>query len=63
MYKSNGWSKNPAAFPSVAVLGAISEWRLFERPTVTQATKSYGRNTRLSGQGSAEYWLLEDLGD
>lgn len=28
--------------------------------TVTQATKSYGRNMGLSGQGSAEYWLPKD---
>lgn len=37
--KSNGWSENPAEFPGVAMLGASSEWRLCERPTVTQVLR------------------------
>lgn len=60
--KSNGWSKNPAEFPGTAMLRASSDWRLCGGcvATVTQATRSYGRNMGLSGQGSAEYWLPKE---
>lgn len=41
--KLKGRSRKPTEFPGVAVLGMSSEWGMCRKPTVTQATKSCGR--------------------
>jgi hypothetical protein len=53
--KLNGRSKKPTEFPGVAVLGMSSEWGMCRKPTVTQATKSYGREVGISGQDGTEW--------
>lgn len=47
---SNGRSRKPLECPSVAMLETSLESRMWRKPTVTQITKSYRRDTDFTGQ-------------
>ena len=56
--KLKGRSRKPTEFPGVVVLGMSSAWGMCRKPTVTQATRSCGREgramlRRLRGEGVA----------
>lgn len=50
-----GRSTKPTEFSGVVMLVLASERGMLWKPTVAQATKSYGRDKGFSEQGRAEY--------
>lgn len=50
-----GRSAKPTELSGVVMLVLSSEWGMLRKPTVTQATKSYGRDKGFSEQDSAQH--------